>query len=295
MKKSPLVSIVIPCYNHQNYVQECIQSVIDQDYQNIELIIIDDGSSDNSVQKIEEMIYACQQRFIRFEFRHRANKGLCATLNEALQWCEGEYYSAIASDDIMFDCKTSTQIKIIEEKKIIYTNLVGVLTKLSLIGDTEKQFNTPFKKNYTISGFEEFFLQETALTTPSLLLNREKVINAGGYDESLAVEDVDLILKITHAGGEVLSINKPLVYYRRHNNNLSNQKDHVLNEVFNTLKKYSKHALYNKACSKAFMVRAHSEKEKLIRWKFMIKALKKYPKNIFSISFLKFIIKMIIK
>lgn len=87
-KQQPLVSIVIPCYNHEKYVQESIQSVIEQDYDNIELIIIDDGSSDNSVTKIKEMIQVCQKRFKRFEFRHRPNKGLCATLNEALAWCE---------------------------------------------------------------------------------------------------------------------------------------------------------------------------------------------------------------
>ncbi len=102
-KQKPLVSVVIPCYNHENFVQDSIQSVIDQTYQNIELIIIDDGSKDGSVEKIQEMIPACQERFVRFEFRHRPNKGLSATLNEALEWCEGEYYSPIASDDIILD------------------------------------------------------------------------------------------------------------------------------------------------------------------------------------------------
>jgi len=81
----PLVSVVIACYNHEFFVQDSIQSVIDQTYQNIELIIIDDGSKDGSVKKIQEMIPNCQQRFIRFEFRHRLNKGLSATLNEALE------------------------------------------------------------------------------------------------------------------------------------------------------------------------------------------------------------------
>ena len=51
-ESQPLVSIVIPCYNHEGFVQDCIRSVIDQTYQNIELIIIDDGSKDNSVEKI---------------------------------------------------------------------------------------------------------------------------------------------------------------------------------------------------------------------------------------------------
>lgn len=75
----PLVSVVIPCYNHESFVQDSIQSVIDQPYQNIELIIIDDGSKDGSVEKIQEMIPACQERFVRFEFQYRPNKGLSAT------------------------------------------------------------------------------------------------------------------------------------------------------------------------------------------------------------------------
>lgn len=66
-KENPLVSIVIPCYNHAQFVQESIQSVIDQDYKNIELIIIDDGSKDNSIDVIKEMIPVCEERFTRFK------------------------------------------------------------------------------------------------------------------------------------------------------------------------------------------------------------------------------------
>lgn len=76
----PLVSVVIPCYNHEQFVQEAIQSVIDQDYTNIELLIIDDGSKDSSAEKIEKLIAVCKQRFNRFEFKSRANKGISATL-----------------------------------------------------------------------------------------------------------------------------------------------------------------------------------------------------------------------
>ncbi len=67
----PLVTVVIPSYNHQNFVQDSIRSIIQQSYQNIELLVIDDGSSDQSIEKIKEMVEQCEERFVRFEFRYR--------------------------------------------------------------------------------------------------------------------------------------------------------------------------------------------------------------------------------
>ncbi|MEX3718054.1 glycosyltransferase family 2 protein [Acinetobacter baumannii] len=144
MNKQPLVSIVIPCYNHANFVQDCIQSVIAQTYQNIELIIIDDGSKDGSVEKIQEFIGECEKRFVRFEFRNRPNKGLSATLNEALEWCQGEYFSAIASDDMMLNDKIEIQIDFL--KNSIDSTIVGVFGGYNLIDDTDAIIKTILKK-----------------------------------------------------------------------------------------------------------------------------------------------------
>lgn len=90
----PLVSIVIPCYNHENYIEDSIQSIIDQTYPSIELII-DDGSKDQSVEKNSSHATACEYVFDMY-FNTRPNKGLCATLNEALALCKGKYVSLIA-------------------------------------------------------------------------------------------------------------------------------------------------------------------------------------------------------
>ena len=114
-KKNPLVSVVVPCYNHERYVKECIQSIIDQSYKNIELIVIDDGSKDASVAVIEGLRGACEERFTRFEFSARENRGLCNTLNQALDWCQGEYFAAIASDDQWLPFKTEKQVEYLEE------------------------------------------------------------------------------------------------------------------------------------------------------------------------------------
>ena len=97
----PLVSVCVPAYNHEKYIAECIQSIIEQDYKNIELIIINDGSKDKTDEVIKSYEQKCQERFVRFEYRNRGNRGLSETLNEMVDWSHGKYFSAIASDDIL--------------------------------------------------------------------------------------------------------------------------------------------------------------------------------------------------
>lgn len=113
----PLVTVMIPSYNHEKYIKESIQSVIDQTYSRLELIVIDDGSKDNSIQIIEEMRLACEQRFEHFQFIFRENRGLSRTLNQGLSLARGEYFSIVASDDIMLSEKQ--QYKSLYLKRIL--------------------------------------------------------------------------------------------------------------------------------------------------------------------------------
>ena len=94
-----LVSVLIPAYNHEKYVQETIQSIINQTYQNIELIIIDDGSKDSTWNKINEKKELCEKRFSNTIFITRKNKGACETENELFSKANGEFVFLIASDD----------------------------------------------------------------------------------------------------------------------------------------------------------------------------------------------------
>ena len=93
-KSNPLVSVIIPSYNHEQYVTKAIKSVFSQTYKNIELIVIDDGSKDHSVKKILEL----KKRY-PFKFIARKNKGLASTLNEAIKLAKGVYITFLASDD----------------------------------------------------------------------------------------------------------------------------------------------------------------------------------------------------
>lgn len=100
MSINALVSVIIPAYNHEKYVQETIKSIINQTYKNIELIIIDDGSDDNTWQKIQEIKQECEKRFVNVVFETKENEGTCKTINKLINIAKGEYIYPIASDDM---------------------------------------------------------------------------------------------------------------------------------------------------------------------------------------------------
>lgn len=289
-KKNPLVSVVIPCYNHAKFVRETIQSVINQDYQNIELIIIDDGSKDNSADVIREMMPACQARFARFDFRCRPNKGLCATLNEALEWCVGEYFSLTASDDILKESKVSTQLAMMlagKEKRI-----VGVFVGIEHIDSDNKVIRTRGRE--LEFGFKEVFLRTAFMPGQAVMLNRASLAAVNGYDAAMKIEDLDVFLKLSSLGGRFYSIKEPLVRYRRHDDNLSSKLDVMWPAIYKILSKYADHPLFNHALARSMLIHAHDVQvvSKLSCFRWVVKALIKYPPVLFSKSLVWLSVKM---
>lgn len=246
-----LVSVIIPCYNHERFVQECIQSIIDQDYQNIELIIIDDGSKDNSVQKIEEMICACEARFVRFEFRHRPNKGLCATLNEGIKWTTGKYLCSVASDDIWINYKVTIQVQYLEEN----TESIGVFGGIKLIDMAGNTTASVLRKANKFN-FNDIFLHKHLLPAPTGLCRRDKIVNVGGYDENLAIEDWSMWLKLTEHGGSLDLLDEYFAFYRMHDDNLSSKIDIMHSGRLEIVNIYKYSCTYKKALSMAYIVSA---------------------------------------
>ncbi|NLH39963.1 MAG: glycosyltransferase family 2 protein [Elusimicrobia bacterium] len=118
MNNFPLVSVFIPAYNHEKYIADSIESVINQTYKNIELLIINDASTDNTNQIILKYIDECRNRFIRFEYRNNTeNKGITNSMNESVKWARGKYFTANASDDIMMPCKIKVLVEALENNK----------------------------------------------------------------------------------------------------------------------------------------------------------------------------------
>lgn len=96
----PLVSVLMPAYNHGKYVAEAIRSVIAQDWRRIELIVVDDGSRDDTWEVLQSLRSACEARFERTVMLHQENRGTCATLGRLFAEARGEFVGILASDDM---------------------------------------------------------------------------------------------------------------------------------------------------------------------------------------------------
>lgn len=248
MNQLPKVSVVIPSYNHGPYIQATIQSVIDQDYENIELIVIDDGSKDASVEKISAMVGVCKERFKRFEFRARENRGLCATLNEAIAWCDGAYFSAIASDDLMKVCKTRVQVDYLEQHKDC-TAVFGGIDVLDAAG----QFVAKYKVRSETYDFKKIFLLRQRICAPTQMIRTANLKAIGGYREDLAVEDLYMWLMLSAEFGTLDTLPTILAGYRRHESNTSKRIEAMNIERVRIIDLFSSHPLYRRAKANALV------------------------------------------
>ena len=237
--RSPLVSVIIPCYNHQAYIQDSIQSILDQTYANIELIVIDDGSKDQSVTKIEEMLEQCKTRFEHVYFNTRANKGLCATLNEALQLCKGKYVSIIASDDKMLPQKTQIQVEYLESNP----SVVGVFGGIELI-DKNNQITEQRVSEKTEYGFNDIILNHHDLPTLTQMFHLDAIREAGGYDESIKVEDWYMLLKLSKNQKKLVYIPTVLCQYRIHDESFSQDGLKMALEMKKVIAPYKNEKVY---------------------------------------------------
>jgi len=251
----PLVSVVIPCYNHEKFVQDSIQSVIDQTYENIELIIIDDGSKDNSVIKIREMTELCENRFVRFEFRSRPNKGLSSTLNEALEWASGEYFSSLASDDQMFNYKTSVQINYLENNRCYAAVFGGV----QLIDEKNIKLEKVVSKARAYS-FDDIIMHKHSLLAPTQMIRMKNIRKTGGYKPNMFIEDWYMWLLLSREAN-IFNMDEVFAFYRKHDANISKDFRKMNSARLEVLSFFSDSRLYVKAVNN---IKWHNTYQELI-------------------------------
>ncbi|MGY5352416.1 glycosyltransferase family 2 protein [Wenyingzhuangia sp. IMCC45533] len=221
---NPLVSIICTCYNHQNYVEETLDSVKNQTYTNIELVIVDDFSSDNSIEVINNWLRKNpESKFIK----NSKNLGLTKSFNHAFKETSGFYLMDLAADDILAPDCIEKLVKTYlspndDEVGLVFGNakLIDESGKLiSVFYDEEmiKRINKALSIN-----FYQYLLSDSAyMCSVTGLYKRDVFVKLRGYDEELYFEDLDYWLRVAR-NYKIVFTEKILIKKRHLTNSLGN-------------------------------------------------------------------------
>lgn len=251
----PLISVIIPSYNNEKYITDTINSIIQQTYENLELIIIDDGSTDNSYNTIQNIINHNKRAFNNIIIEQHKNSGIVSTLNIALKHVQGEYIYFIASDDIakphaiqtLYDHiisgnyilavgdneiidKNSIKISWDKERNILpYNDPNGFNTFWNFLKNKRKDINniinnfgsyeTLLKGNYIVNG---------------ILIKSSAMQQTGGYQTEAPLEDWYMNLQLSKLG-KFIFVNDILFSYRWHDTNISHNSNKMEEYIKKTI------------------------------------------------------------
>lgn len=210
------VSVLIPLYNRASFIEETVRSVMNQDYPDTELIVVDDGSTDGSDSLVES--YARQGRLTLLRHPGRENRGQSAALNLALDHASGEYVAILDSDDLFLPGKLSAQVAYLQshpEVGLVYGNGEGV----------DAQGRHLYEINYDnqqeLSDPNRVLLDCYFLLPQNSLVRRSVYDQVGGFDETLrSGQDHDMLIRIAEVT-RLAHIPVDLFRYRRHGDSIS--------------------------------------------------------------------------
>jgi alpha-1,3-rhamnosyltransferase len=238
----PCVSVIIASYNHGLYIEASICSVMAQSYANIELLVVDDGSKDDSVERIARL----QKRY-GFDFLAQENQGLSRTLNSAIARARGELIVPFGSDDIMLPERIALQVAYISDKPEVGI-CAGNIQAIDASGKViEEGKNLPLRR----LDFEDVFLdRKPGAPAPTLLFRREALEAVDGFDPEVRLEDLMIELKITRAGYFIDVLSEVLAQYRVHATNTYKNYEFMVENVLSTYARFSDHPAYEQVCNR---------------------------------------------
>ena len=215
MKKNPKVTVYIPTYNYGRYLKKSIESVLFQTMNEWELIIIDDGSTDNTQKILTEY-----SKNPRIKIIKQKNKGLLVSSNIALRLSNGEYIIRLDADDLLDEnalLVMSNKLDSMQEIALVYPDYY-TMDKNGEIIDIVRQRKIDV----------EMKLLDIAAHGACAMIRKKCLIEIGGYDEFYSCQDgyytwLKFIKKY-----KVLNVNVPLFYYRQHPESLSKNKKKIL-------------------------------------------------------------------
>ena len=234
----PFVSIIVTTYNSVRFVIETLESVKAQTWLNIELLVSDDCSTDNTVELCSQWLAANKDRFVRTEIiTVPQNTGVSANCNRCIKASAAEWIKFIAGDDILLPNCIEDNMQFVAANK----NASIIFSQVLIYQDdfVEEHFVAAVPGKFPMNLMNPVFsaddqyrlllLSDRINYTPSYFFRKQTLLEVGGYDEeNKLVEDYPMWLKLTKAGNRLFYFHKATVGYRRHQQALNNMADYGL-------------------------------------------------------------------
>ncbi len=222
---NPLVSVIISCYNHEKFIEEAIDSVMNQTYQNFELLLTDDGSTDNSRDVIERTIKKYNND-PRISYTPNEKNTSFKCIEELYPKIRGKYYSGLGSDDMWEPEKLQKQVEFLEknpEYKACFTWIQVMQDDPELAKKGEEYFNVGNQSQ--AEWIRTFWTIGNRLNAPSLMMVTDIWRELSGYDyDYRQLQDFDLWVRFLQKY-QLYIVPERLTIYRRHENNLSDPQN----------------------------------------------------------------------
>ncbi len=226
-----MVSVIMPAYNAENYINDSINSVFSQTYTDWELIIVDDGSTDATALKVKSWI----EKDNRIQYYYQENGKQGKARNLGISKSKGEYLAFLDADDLWLPDKLNIQIIEIQKKNVDLVFSNAYIFNNDEIFDVSKKMNIQADIFYD-NNWVKFFLEMNRIPILTVLVKKEKVIKVGCFSEELEiqnVEDYHLWLKLLMSNCTFCSLNYILAKYRIHNNSATSADKMALNKIPN--------------------------------------------------------------
>ncbi|MFA6204150.1 MAG: glycosyltransferase [Gallionella sp.] len=215
-----LVSVVIPTYNQVDFVKETIDSVLEQDYPKLQIIVTDDGSTDGTVQIIQDYVRQYPDKVVAVV--SEKNTGIPANFNRGFRQVKGEYIAWLGGDDLMLPGKISKQVKLMQQRP----DAVGCCHDAEVFQSHDGKVIGAFcqlmngQPKYKEGGVELRF-EQNYFTLPSTVMIRSIAAPLHGFDERLKYQNDWLFDVEVFRQGKCIPINEILGRYRRHERNVT--------------------------------------------------------------------------
>ena len=246
----PKVSVIIPIYNGAKYIQTAIESVFNQTYTNYEIIVIDDGSTDETRKKLKPY-------WDKIRYLYQENQGSAAARNVGIELAKGELIAFLDADDYwLLSEKLEKQVACFQENR----SLGCINTGWQIVDDRGKHIQTvqPWHKAPKLD--LETWLKKKCVLTSAMIFRREWLEKVGGFDQELRQShDVDLVLRLSLAGCETVWLKEETVGYRQHRENTTKNSLKQAKYVQAVLDKFfSRDDLPESISKQEFQIRYHT-------------------------------------